>query len=59
MPSTNADLWESKFERNVERDRSVRRQLEKLGWQVLVIWECDLHPRKRRRLIEKLNDFLA
>ena len=40
-PKTNADYWNEKFRRNVERDGETRRKLEKGGWKVLVIWECE------------------
>jgi len=42
MPATNRDYWESKIARNVERDRETMTQLAVLGWDVHVIWECDL-----------------
>ena len=48
--------WRKKFEQNVERDRRVRAALRKLGWKVIVVWECTicepgrLKQRFRRRL---------
>jgi len=50
------DRWRKKFEQNVERDRRVRAELRKLGWKVIVVWECRicesgrLKQRFRRRL---------
>ncbi len=41
-PKSKLDFWKPKLEHNHERDRIVRRQLRKLGWRVLVIWECQL-----------------
>lgn len=41
-PKTHSDYWEEKFKRNVERDERKVRELEELGWQVYVIWECEL-----------------
>lgn len=41
-PKTNSKYWHAKFERNVARDKSNRLALRKLGYSVLVIWECDL-----------------
>ena len=41
-PKTRHDFWEEKFNRNILRDK---RQVEKLintGWNVLVVWECEL-----------------
>jgi DNA mismatch endonuclease (patch repair protein) len=41
-PKSNVDFWERKFTENVERDRRTIRELEKLGWRILVVWECEL-----------------
>jgi DNA mismatch endonuclease (patch repair protein) len=40
-PKQNADFWKSKFERNMARDTQKVRDLEALGWQVLIVWECE------------------
>jgi len=48
--------WRKKFEQNVERDRRATAELRKLGWKVIVVWECmicepgRLKQRFRRRL---------
>jgi len=42
MPSTNHDYWTAKIERNVKRDAVDRTRLDELGWQVHVVWECQL-----------------
>jgi DNA mismatch endonuclease, patch repair protein len=39
-PKSRLDFWLRKFEENVLRDRRVKRQIQKLGWRPLVIWEC-------------------
>jgi DNA mismatch endonuclease (patch repair protein) len=39
-PKSNPDFWEAKFARTLERDRENTRSLKKLGWRVIVIWEC-------------------
>jgi len=41
LPATNRSFWRTKISRNAERDRKDQRQLRKLGWQVLVVWQCD------------------
>jgi len=41
-PKSRTEFWEAKFARNVERDFEVRRALRKLGWKVVVVWECQL-----------------
>lgn len=42
MPSTNQAFWKEKFKRNVERDKREQAELNKLGWKVLVVWECEV-----------------
>ena len=41
-PSSNTDYWRSKIVQNVERDKENKEQLNKNGWKVLVVWECQL-----------------
>lgn len=40
MPSTNVGFWHKKLKCNVDRDRKNRAELKRLGWHVIVIWEC-------------------
>lgn len=42
-PKSNAEFWRLKFERNVARDQRVTEQLRKMGWHVVVAWECELN----------------
>jgi DNA mismatch endonuclease (patch repair protein) len=56
-PKTRVDFWENKFRDNVERDRRARRELKKLGWTVMTIWQCDL--KDKVKLKENLTVFLA
>jgi DNA mismatch endonuclease (patch repair protein) len=41
-PRARADFWKAKFDGNVARDRRVRAKLRRLGWRVLVVWECSI-----------------
>ncbi|WP_265519216.1 very short patch repair endonuclease [Nitratireductor luteus] len=40
-PKSNVEFWESKLRKNVERDIRVQGELECMGWDVLIIWECE------------------
>jgi len=40
-PASNAAFWNDKLDRNIERDRKVVAALERAGWRVLIVWECD------------------
>lgn len=41
-PKSNVEFWKSKIEKNVLRDTKNYDELKSLGWQVLIIWECEL-----------------
>ena len=41
MPKTRVAFWTEKFERNVARDRLKETALREMGWQVIVMWECE------------------
>ena len=41
-PSTNAEFWQKKFAENIARDQRTRQELKELGWNVIVVWECEL-----------------
>jgi len=49
-PKTRKKFWYNKLAKNVERDKDNLLELEKMGWDVLVIWECKL---KNENLLKK------
>ncbi|VGO21057.1 very short patch repair endonuclease [Pontiella sulfatireligans] len=54
MPKSNVEYWQAKFERNVSNDRKHIRELKKMGWNVIVVWECELkQPEKVLAKLEK------
>lgn len=56
MPKTRTAFWRKKFRDNVTRDARVKRQLRRLGWRVLTVWECQ--TRDTNRLAERLKKAL-
>jgi len=42
MPKSNTSFWREKFNRNVRRDKEKVRLLENDGWEVIIIWECEV-----------------
>ena len=46
-PKSRVDFWGRKFKGNVERDHKHKLQLEKNGWKVIVIWECENRNQKK------------
>lgn len=56
MPTSNVNFWRKKLEGNKRRDANIRRKLRRVGWSVLVIWECET---KRDDWLEsKIIEFL-
>ena len=56
-PKTRAPFWKEKFEQNVTRDRRKMAALLDLGWDVLVVWECEAE--RSPILVQRLTNFLA
>lgn len=46
MPNSRVNFWNEKFRRNIQRHQKVTRELEELGWNILVVWECELQDTK-------------
>jgi DNA mismatch endonuclease, patch repair protein len=57
VPKSNVRFWKRKFAANVERDRRAAERLEALGWESLVIWECETYDRARLR--DRLESYLG
>ena len=61
IPKTNADFWNSKFERNMRNDRKHSKQLRKMGYHVITIWECRLKnnfDKEMKRVTRLLNSYI-
>jgi DNA mismatch endonuclease (patch repair protein) len=53
MPRNNQEFWAKKLQGNKDRDKFVARELRKMGWKVVRVWEHDLkYPEK---VVAKLN----
>jgi DNA mismatch endonuclease (patch repair protein) len=52
-PKSRVEFWKTKFSQNVKRDVRVRSELETLGWNIVVVWECEL--RDSEALAERLR----
>ena len=57
VPKTNAVFWQTKRQSNVDRDMRDQAALAALGWQVLIVWECE--TRDVGALGERLSKFLS
>ncbi|MBI4548475.1 MAG: DNA mismatch endonuclease Vsr [Ignavibacteriae bacterium] len=54
IPKTRTNWWITKISGNKFNDRAKRRKLRKLGWKVIIIWECELRFRKKEKTLSRL-----
>lgn len=55
IPKSNTEFWTNKINRNIARDERVQKELAKMGWHCITIWECDLKPQKREQTLISLE----
>ena len=58
LPIAHRDFWREKFEQNGVRDERRVRQLEALGWEVLEVWECQVH-KSLERVLDRVERMLT
>lgn len=63
MPKSRLDFWNSKFEKNIQRDKSVLAQLEERKIRCLVVWECTIKQAQKKNgdpylILKAIEDFL-
>ena len=59
-PKDNSEFWKNKLLTNKERDEKEKKEIEELGWKVIVVWKCQLKKAERERtlnwLVEKIRE---
>jgi DNA mismatch endonuclease (patch repair protein) len=55
-PKTNSEYWETKINKNIERDKKHQAEIKQLGYRVFIIWECEVKKNiaENIQLLEKL-----
>lgn len=56
-PKSNMEFWQNKIEANVKRDKTVINLLQEQGWNVIVIWECEVKTKYKQE--ERLEQLVA
>ena len=56
VPKSNQGYWQPKLERNKANDKKHKAQLKKRGWEVLVVWECEISNPKE--LTKRIKNFV-
>ena len=55
LPSSNTDFWKEKISNNKSRDAKNSDLLVKLGWKVIIIWQCEISKiDNRTKILNKL-----
>jgi DNA mismatch endonuclease (patch repair protein) len=54
LPKTNTGFWQTKIARNRERDQRNYDALMNAGWQVIVIWQCNLTKEKIENTMQQV-----
>lgn len=55
IPQSNRDFWVNKIRRNQERDQQNYQLLQENGWQVIVVWECQLTPKTMEQTMRQVE----
>jgi len=58
-PKSNTAYWKNKIEGNIDRDKLTYASLKELGWNVIVIWECELKRDIRENTLQELAKQIA
>lgn len=58
IPKTNTDFWLNKINTNIERDKRKQEALKELGWNVIIVWECELKPKVVAQTLNELMNKL-
>jgi DNA mismatch endonuclease, patch repair protein len=57
QPSSRREYWLPKLARNLQRDHQAQHALKEAGWQLMVVWECEI--RDEPALTERLRTFFT
>lgn len=56
VPKSKIDYWLPKLEKNKKRDADNQIRLKELGWDFMIVWECQL--RDKEELVKQVKGFL-
>jgi len=59
LPQTNKTFWKKKIAGNIKKDKRDYRQLQKIGWKYLVVWQCKINTARLNLLKNKIEKLIA
>ena len=48
IPKSNSLYWGQKLKNNIARDQKNYKLLKRMGWNVVVVWECEINKNVMR-----------
>lgn len=58
IPKTRTEWWVSKIRRNKETDLKTIDALQKMGWSIKIIWECELNSPVKEKTLNETFEFI-
>ncbi|HRO09573.1 MAG TPA: DNA mismatch endonuclease Vsr [Saprospiraceae bacterium] len=59
LPKTRSEWWKNKIKDTNARDRKSLEELKELGWNTMIVWECELKPDKRASTLYHLLEHIT
>ena len=59
LPTTRKKFWKEKIAGNKKRDKASKIKLKNLGWDYLVIWQCEIQKSNYDLIANKIQNFLS
>lgn len=59
IPKTRTEWWVSKIRRNKETDLKTIDALQKMGWSIKIIWECELNSPVKEKTLNETFEFIT
>ena len=57
LPETNHEFWREKIGKNLERDIRNTAELKENGWNVIIVWQCEIKNKNERNI--RLNKLIG
>lgn len=58
LPKTNTDFWREKIGSNIRRDEKNAFSLTQMGYQLMIVWECELKEANRAEKLAEIEQFI-
>lgn len=56
IPKTRTEWWKDKINKNSLKDKENKKKLKKMGWETIVVWECELKGKKKEDTLSSIYE---